>query len=104
MAESECPQGERGQTDVGDHGRSSRLNSPILIRNSKTAIFRTQSPSVRNAARRLTLAVIGAVPWLKRQEREGVAKAKAEGRSRGRVPTARRQAAENHSGWKKSGV
>ena len=48
---------------------------------------------------RLMLAVIGAVGQAEREamlerQREGVAKAKREGRYKGRVPTARRQAAE----------
>jgi DNA invertase Pin-like site-specific DNA recombinase len=45
------------------------------------------------------LAVIGAVGQAEREamlerQREGIAKAKREGRYKGRVPTARRQAAE----------
>jgi len=48
---------------------------------------------------RLMLAVIGAVGQAEREamlqrQREGIAKAKADGRYKGRVPTARRQAAE----------
>ena len=48
---------------------------------------------------RLMLAVIGAVGQAEREamlerQREGIAKAKAEGRYKGRVPTVRRQAAE----------
>ncbi len=48
---------------------------------------------------RLMLAVIGAVGQAEREamlerQREGIAKAKAEGRYRGRVPTVRRQAAD----------
>jgi DNA invertase Pin-like site-specific DNA recombinase len=48
---------------------------------------------------RLMLAVIGAVGQAEREamlerQREGIAKAKAEGRYRGRAPTVRRQAAE----------
>jgi DNA invertase Pin-like site-specific DNA recombinase len=48
---------------------------------------------------RLMLAVIGAVGQAEREamlerQREGIAKAKREGRYKGRVPTARRQAAE----------
>ncbi len=48
---------------------------------------------------RLMLSVIGAVGQAEREamlerQREGIAKAKREGRYKGRVPTARRQAAE----------
>jgi DNA invertase Pin-like site-specific DNA recombinase len=50
---------------------------------------------------RLMLAVIGAVGQAEREamlerQREGIARAKREGRYKGRVPTARRQAAEGH--------
>ena len=49
---------------------------------------------------RLILAVIGAVGQAEREailerQREGIAKAKAQGRYAGRVPTARRKATEN---------
>jgi DNA invertase Pin-like site-specific DNA recombinase len=51
------------------------------------------------ATGRLMLAVIGAVGQAEREamlerQREGIAKAQREGRYKGRVPTARRQAAE----------
>jgi DNA invertase Pin-like site-specific DNA recombinase len=51
------------------------------------------------ATGRLMLAVIGAVGQAEREamlerQKEGIAKAKAQGRYKGRVPTARRQAAE----------
>ena len=51
------------------------------------------------ATGRLMLAVIGAVGQAEREamlerQREGIAKAKAQGRYKGRVPTVRRQAAE----------
>ena len=50
---------------------------------------------------RLMLSVIGAVGQAEREamlerQREGIAKAKREGRYKGRMPTARRQAIENH--------
>ena len=48
---------------------------------------------------RLMLAVVGAVGQAEREamlerQREGIAKAKSEGRYKGRVPTVRRQAAD----------
>ena len=51
---------------------------------------------------RLMLAVIGAVGQAEREamlerQREGIAKAKREGRYKGGVPTARRQAVRDHS-------
>ena len=53
----------------------------------------------RTAIGKLMLAVIGAVGQFEREmmlerQREGIVKAKAQGRYKGRVPTARRQAAE----------
>ena len=56
---------------------------------------------MRAATGRLMLSVIGAVGQAEREsmlerQREGIAKAKREGRYKGRVPTARRQAAEDH--------
>jgi DNA invertase Pin-like site-specific DNA recombinase len=58
-----------------------------------------QSLDTSTATGRLMLAVIGAVGQAEREamlerQREGIAKAKREGRYKGRVPTARRQAAE----------
>jgi DNA invertase Pin-like site-specific DNA recombinase len=59
----------------------------------------TQSLDTATSTDRLMLSVIGAVgqaegeAMLERQ-REGIAKAKREGRYKGRVPTARRQSAE----------
>jgi DNA invertase Pin-like site-specific DNA recombinase len=59
----------------------------------------TQSLDTSTAIGRLMLAVIGAVNQAEREsmlerQREGIAKAKREGRYKGRVPTARRQADE----------
>jgi DNA invertase Pin-like site-specific DNA recombinase len=59
----------------------------------------TQSLDTGTAIGRLMLAVIGDVGQAEREamlerQREGIAKAKREGRYKGRVPTARRQAAE----------
>ena len=58
-----------------------------------------QALDTSTATGRLMLAVIGAVGQAEREamlerQREGIAKAKAEGRYKGRVPTARRKAAE----------
>jgi DNA invertase Pin-like site-specific DNA recombinase len=59
----------------------------------------SQPLDTSTATGRLMLAVIGAVGQAEREamlerQREGIAKAKAQGRYKGRVPTARRQAAE----------
>jgi len=59
----------------------------------------TQSLDTSTATGRLMLAVIGAVGQAEREamlerQREGIAKAKRDGKYKGRVPTARRQAAE----------
>jgi DNA invertase Pin-like site-specific DNA recombinase len=59
----------------------------------------TQALDTGTATGRLMLSVIGAVGQAEREamlerQREGIAKAKAQGRYKGRVPTARRQAAE----------
>jgi DNA invertase Pin-like site-specific DNA recombinase len=59
----------------------------------------TQSLDTTTATGRLMLAVIGAVGQAEREsmlerQREGIAKAKREGRYKGRVPTARRQGDE----------
>jgi DNA invertase Pin-like site-specific DNA recombinase len=59
----------------------------------------TQPLDTSTATGRLMLAVIGAVGQAEREamlerQREGIAKAKREGRYKGRVPTARRQADE----------
>jgi DNA invertase Pin-like site-specific DNA recombinase len=59
----------------------------------------TQPLDTSTATGKLMLAVIGAVGQAEREamlerQREGIAKAKAQGRYKGRVPTARRQAAE----------
>ena len=59
----------------------------------------TQSLDTSTATGRLMLAVIGAVGQAEREamlerQREGIAKAKREGRYKGRVPTARQQSAE----------
>ena len=59
----------------------------------------TQPLDTGTATGRLMLAVIGAVGQAEREamlerQREGIAKAKREGRYKGRVPTVRRQAAE----------
>ena len=61
----------------------------------------SQSLDTSTATGRLMLAVIGAVGQAEREamlerQREGIAKAKAQGRYKGRVPTVRRQATENH--------
>ena len=61
--------------------------------------IREPSPRYRHETGRLMLSVIGAVGQAEREamlerQREGIAKAKREGRYKGRVPTARRQAAE----------
>jgi DNA invertase Pin-like site-specific DNA recombinase len=59
----------------------------------------TQSRDTGTAIGRLMLAVIGTVGHAEREamlerQREGIAKAKREGRYKGRVPTAQRQSAE----------
>ncbi len=59
----------------------------------------TQALDTSTAVGKLMLAVIGAVGQFEREmmlerQREGIAKAKAQGRYKGRVPTAQRQAAE----------
>jgi DNA invertase Pin-like site-specific DNA recombinase len=59
----------------------------------------TQSLDTGTATGRLMLAVIGAVGQAEREamlerQREGIARAKKQGRYKGRVPTARRQAIE----------
>ena len=59
----------------------------------------SQSLDTSTATGRLMLAVIGAVGQAEREamlerQREGIAKAKAQGRYKGRVPTVRRQATE----------
>jgi DNA invertase Pin-like site-specific DNA recombinase len=59
----------------------------------------TQPLDTSTATGRLMLAVIGAVGQAEREamlerQKEGIAKAKQEGRYKGRVPTARRKAAE----------
>jgi DNA invertase Pin-like site-specific DNA recombinase len=59
----------------------------------------TQPLDTATATGRLMLAVIGAVGQAEREamlerQREGIARAKAQGRYKGRVPTVRRQAAE----------
>jgi DNA invertase Pin-like site-specific DNA recombinase len=61
----------------------------------------TQSLDTSTATDRLMLSVIGALGQAEREamlerQREGIAKAKAQGRYKGRVPTVRRQAAGNH--------
>src|SRR5690348_757546 len=63
------------------------------------SISGNQALDTSTSTGRLMLAVIGAVGQAEREamlerQREGVAKAKREGRYKGRVPTARRQAAE----------
>jgi DNA invertase Pin-like site-specific DNA recombinase len=55
--------------------------------------------NTRSATAKLTLTMLGAVAEFERalmleRQREGIAKAKAEGKYQGRVPTAQRQAAE----------
>jgi DNA invertase Pin-like site-specific DNA recombinase len=66
-----------------------------------------QSLDTSTATGRLMLAVIGAVGQAEREamlerQREGIAKAKREGRYKGRVPTARRQAAETSGSWRRA--
>ena len=61
----------------------------------------TQSLDTSTATGRLMLSVIGAVGQAEREamlerQREGIAKAKREGRYKGRVPTARRKADGDH--------
>jgi DNA invertase Pin-like site-specific DNA recombinase len=63
------------------------------------SISGTQALDTSTSTGRLMLSVIGAVGQAEREamlerQREGIAKAKREGRYKGRVPTARRQAAE----------
>jgi DNA invertase Pin-like site-specific DNA recombinase len=63
------------------------------------SVFGNQALDTSTSTGRLMLAVIGAVGQAEREamlqrQREGIAKAKADGRYKGRVPTARRQAAE----------
>ena len=63
------------------------------------SISGNQALDTATSTGRLTLSVIGAVGQAEREamlerQREGIAKAKREGRYKGRVPTARRQAAE----------
>jgi DNA invertase Pin-like site-specific DNA recombinase len=60
-----------------------------------------QALDTSTAVGKLMLAVIGAVGQFEREmmlerQREGIVKAKAQGRYKGRVPTAQRQATENH--------
>ena len=62
------------------------------------SISGTQALDTATSTGRLMLSVIGAVGQAEREamlerQREGIAKAKREGRYKGRVPTARRQAA-----------
>jgi DNA invertase Pin-like site-specific DNA recombinase len=63
------------------------------------SISGTQALDTSTSTGRLMLSVIGAVGQAEREamlerQREGIAKAKREGRYKGRVPTARRQSAE----------
>jgi DNA invertase Pin-like site-specific DNA recombinase len=63
------------------------------------SISGSQALDTSTSTGRLMLAVIGAVGQAEREamlerQREGIARAKREGRYKGRVPTARRQAAE----------
>ena len=63
------------------------------------SISGSQALDTSTSTGRLMLSVIGAVGQAEREamlerQREGIAKAKREGRYKGRVPTARRQAAE----------
>jgi DNA invertase Pin-like site-specific DNA recombinase len=63
------------------------------------SISGNQTLDTSTSTGRLMLAVIGAVGQAEREamlerQREGIAKAKREGRYKGRIPTARRQAAE----------
>ena len=63
------------------------------------AMSGNQALDTSTSVGRLMLSVIGAVGQAEREamlerQREGVAKAKAQGRYKGRVPTVRRQAAE----------
>ena len=63
------------------------------------SIFDNQALATGTATGKLMMAVIGAVGQAERdamleRQREGIAKAKREGRYNGRVPTARRQAAD----------
>jgi DNA invertase Pin-like site-specific DNA recombinase len=63
------------------------------------AMSGTQPLDTSSATGKLMLAIIGAVGQAEREtmlerQREGIAKAKREGRYKGRAPTARRQAAE----------
>jgi DNA invertase Pin-like site-specific DNA recombinase len=63
------------------------------------SISGNQALDTATSTGRLMLAVIGAIGQAEREgmlerQREGIAKAKREGRYKGRVPTARRQAAE----------
>jgi DNA invertase Pin-like site-specific DNA recombinase len=63
------------------------------------SISGSQALDTSTSTGRLMLSVIGAVGQAEREamlerQREGIAKAKREGRYRGRVPTARRQTAE----------
>ena len=63
------------------------------------SISGNQPPDTATSTGRLMLAVIGAVGQAEREamlerQREGISRAKAQGRYKGRVPTARRQAAE----------
>ncbi len=63
------------------------------------AMSGNQALDTSTSVGRLMLSVIGAVGQAEREamlerQREGIAKAKAQGRYKGRVPTVRRQAAE----------
>jgi DNA invertase Pin-like site-specific DNA recombinase len=65
----------------------------------RPSLSRNHPLDTSTATGRLMLSVIGAVGQAEREamlerQREGIAKAKREGRYKGRVPTARRQAAE----------
>jgi len=69
----------------------------------------TQTLDTSTAVGKLMLAVMGAVGQFEREmmlerQREGIAKAKAQGRYKGRVPTAQRQASEGIIRLKLEGV
>ena len=90
---------------TGWRGRSAtcwRSSPGLRPRRSRSGFCRCparQPLDTGTAIGRLMLAVIGAVGQAEREamlerQREGIAKAKAQGRYKGRVPTVRRQAAE----------
>ena len=90
---------DRLARSVGDCWRSSPGSKRKKVSLRVLAMSGAEPLDTGTATGRLMLAVIGAVGQAEREamlerQREGIAKAKREGRYKGRVPTVRRQAAE----------